>query len=536
VADPLTGSMGSISASPGVCPSCGVPAVSTGPPPGANLALFGAGAGGRSGAAAAVGRPTAGSAVRVSGAPPAGVGAAVRRATPLAVAGALSGLANLGVTLIVARELSNRDYGAFAQLFAIFFVLSMPGSAVLVGVVRGVTAMRRDGLDDRAWTTRLERASQLFVVGAGLAAFGCGDRIARALGLPDAAGVGAIVTAGAAWIPLSVDRGRLQCDRRYRALAGNLAIEAAARCGATLPLVAAGGGPAAAAWAALGGVLTAVVHARWLLARAATRRPVASPASSGPASSGPASSGPASSGPARTRARGGRRPPAGLGRPRRRMAGDVVCALVALALLGVLQNMDVIVVGRVAPDRVGSYAAASVACKVLVFAAAVLGGFLLPEAARARARGRHALHQLGGTLLIIAVPAGVLGVLAACAPRRLLLVAFGPGLTGCAGALAPLAAAMTALASSVLFTHYLLAVGRRAVVLALAAAAGLGVVLLERTDGGAGTARADLVVQICLAALTGGMVLASARRRSRAGRGPRDQAWERLPPAVKGVR
>jgi O-antigen/teichoic acid export membrane protein len=505
VTDPL---QRSIRSSLGACPSCGVPAASISAPPAANLLVVNPGRPPRPrrppARAGAEPDPADQEATR-----PDTVGASVRRATPLAVAGALSGLANLGVTLIVARELSNRAYGAFAQLFAIFFVLSMPGSALLVGVVRTVTVMRRDGQDIAAWTGRVQRASLLFVVAAALTAFGGGHHLARALGLPDAAGVGAIVTAGAAWVPLSVGRGLLQCDRRYPALAANLAIEAVARCGGTVLLVVAGGGPAAAAWATLGGVLAGTAHARWLARR--------SGAGAAPAGPGPIP-----------------------GARRNRLAGDVACALVALGLLGVLQNMDVIVVGKIAPDRVGSYAAVSVACKVLVFAAAVLGGFLLPEAAGQRARGRHALHQLGGTLLIIAVPAAVLLAIAVCAPGRLLRIAFGPGLTGSADALAPLAAAMTALAATVLFTHYLLAVGRRRIVLALAVAAAVGVALLARTDGGSATARADLVVQLGLTVVTGLLVLTATpsrepprRKHRRAARGhrraPREHAVEGCP-------
>src|SRR5512143_425863 len=66
---------------------------------------------------------------------------AVRGATPLALAGL--------VALVVARALPTRAYGALAQLLAVFFVVSMPGNALLVGVVRRVTAWRRADRADR---------------------------------------------------------------------------------------------------------------------------------------------------------------------------------------------------------------------------------------------------------------------------------------------------------------------------------------------------------------------------------------------------
>ena len=75
---------------------------------------------------------------------------------------------------------------------------------------------------------------------------------------------------------------------------------------------------------------------------------------------------------------------------------DVGTALAALALLALLQNLDVVVLGREEPGNAGAYAAISVACKALVLASFVLAGFLLPEAAARRQLGQHALHQLGG--------------------------------------------------------------------------------------------------------------------------------------------
>lgn len=71
--------------------------------------------------------------------------AAVRGASPLAFAGVVANGANVLVTLVIARELSTRGYGAYNQLIALFFVLSMPGSALVVGVVRRVTQWQRLG-------------------------------------------------------------------------------------------------------------------------------------------------------------------------------------------------------------------------------------------------------------------------------------------------------------------------------------------------------------------------------------------------------
>ncbi len=155
---------------------------------------------------------------------------------------------------------------------------------------------------------------------------------------------------------------------------------------------------------------------------------------------------------------------------RRTLATDLLSALIALALLAILQNFDVVLLGRAAPGNAGSYAPISVACKPLVLAAFVLAGFLLARSgvaaprrparaapARRRARGhrrsrRHA-HRLSGA-----------------APSQVLRIAFGPRLTAAAPAFLMLALAMTLLAATVLFTHYLLAAGRPVVLLVLPSA------------------------------------------------------------------
>jgi O-antigen/teichoic acid export membrane protein len=208
---------------------------------------------------------------------------------------------------------------------------------------------------------------------------------------------------------------------------------------------------------------------------------------------------------------------AAVGAEPRRLYVEVGAALVALAFLGLLQNIDVLVQGKLAPDESGAYAAVSVASKVLVFGAVVLAGFLLPEAADRRHLGQHALHQLGATLAILAVPAMCLLAIAAAAPEVLLSVAFGPRFTGASGALLPLAAAMTCLGATVLFTHYLLALGQRSVLVALGAATAFAIPLVVWADGDpVDTARADLAFQAALALVTGLMVLIAARRTAKA--------------------
>ena len=146
----------------------------------------------------------------------------------------------------------------------------------------------------------------------------------------------------------------------------------------------------------------------------------------------------------------------------------------------------------------------------------VLAGFLLPEAASRRHAGEHALRQLSVVLGVIAVPATLLIILSAAVPTQLLRFAFRPRLTAAAPGFAMLAVAMTLLASTVLFTHYLLAAGRPLVLIILVFGSALTVGLLLNAHGAlVATARADLIGQAVVAIATGALVLFTARPRQK---------------------
>ncbi len=448
---------------------------------------------------------------------------AVRAASPLAAAGIVANTANLLVTLVLARHLPPVAYGALAQLLALFFVLSMPGSALLVGVVRKITNWRQDGrttLID-GWVTRVRRAGVVLTLSVGILGLALRDTIASVLSLPGPGGVAEMLTAGAAWCLLCVDRGLLQSALRHRALAVNLLLEGLVRSGLAVVLVLAGLGPAGAALAILLGVLVGLAHSRRVLGpcadrlrtsrlRAGCRRGGPDP---GVVDQRPADPPPRAR-PGVVRSVPGAPVPGAPvpGAPTDRLTVEVGAALTALVLLGLLQNIDVLALGAHRSAEAGPYAAVSVACKALVFAAVALGGFLLPETAARRHHGEHALHQLGGTLAMLAVPAAVLVTVALVAPKAGLALAFGPRLSACAPALAPLAGAMTCLGATVLFTHYLLAVGERRVLAVLAAAAALVIPGVWWAQGDAVViARVELVVHTMLAAATGLLVRVAAR-------------------------
>ena len=69
----------------------------------------------------------------------------------------------------------------------------------------------------------------------------------------------------------------------------------------------------------------------------------------------------------------------------------------ALALIAVLQNIDVIVVAHsLSEDEASSYAVAAVAAKAMIWIAIGLGLYLLPEAARRAKRQRRTARSLCG--------------------------------------------------------------------------------------------------------------------------------------------
>jgi O-antigen/teichoic acid export membrane protein len=449
--------------------------------------------------------------------------AAVRGASPIALAGLLANLANIGVTLAVARLLTTRGYGALNQLVAVFFVLSMPGSALLVGIVRRVTLWQRTGHGARVagWAYRTRRRALVLIAIWIVFAILIRSPLAHQLSLPGPGGLSETLIAGGFWVVLCLERALLQASHAYRALGINLLVEGLGRCVLTLTLVGAGFGVTGAAVAILLSVLLAEAHAllaQGFIDRRALRRARLATAAEQAVSTEPgipatvvlpeASVEPpdAEDDPVTFEQR----------RERRSLAKDLVSALIALALLAILQNFDVVLLGREQPGNAGSYAPISVASKPLVLAAFVLAGFLLPEAAARRHAGQHALRQLGVVLAVIAAPASLLILLSSIAPTQILKIAFGPRLTAAAPAFAYLAVAMALLAATVLFTHYLLAAGRYLVLVVLLLGAGMTVVLLLHANGGlVATARADLISQAVVALASGVLVLHTARPRSR---------------------
>ena len=409
--------------------------------------------------------------------------AGLLQAGPLAAAGVLANGASVILTVALARLLSPHSYGVLNQLTGLYLILSMPGSAVVVAVVRRVTVWHEDGTGHlvQCWAGRVHRQCTLVVLVWAVIVFSSRHGVAVLLNQQSGIGIAAILTAAAFFVLLSLDRGLLQAHRAYQPLAVNLLVEMGVRVIAVLALVAAGFGPSGAAIGILIGEVVAATQARWASVRAWS---------------------------------GGRalrlldaaggwvaavRPDAQLGGQRsvrRTVEADLVVASVCLSMVAVLQNIDVLVVGRDNPSHSGAYAAVSVTSKAIVFGAVVLGGYLLPEAAIRWRQGGHALRQLAVVLVFLAIPSVFLLGVAVAAPEQFLEIFFHHDYTSAADALAPLVLAMIMLSVTVVLTMYLLAVGRRWVATVLVAGAiALTLAVLAVHGAPRATAYVDVVVQ-----------------------------------------
>ena len=413
----------------------------------------------------------------------------LNQAGPVALAGlVINGTAAL-VVVVVARLVTSQAYGAIAQLLGLFFIVSMPGSAVLVGVVRRATSLQNSEQPPviRRWAARLHLVVLIGIALELVVVLVLQGWIARQLSLPNTDGVVYILVAAGVWILLSVDRGLLQARRRYRALAGNLLLEGFVRTCLVVVLVIGHLGVAGYGLGILISELAATAHARWLVSRAW------SPGGEVPVVVDDAPS-------ARSADVGG------TVRRHRRLMADVATAFVGLALLGFLQNVDVILLGRLHPAGVGPYAAISVASKALVFGALALGAYLLPEAAIRWNEGGHAIRQLGVALIFLAGPAAALLAVSVLLPAWFLTLVFGARLSAAAPAFAMLVVAMMFLSVSVLITNYLFGTGSRWILFLLAGGSVLATALISAANGDVvATARGDLTAQ---GVLTLGMVIA----------------------------
>ena len=358
---------------------------------------------------------------------------AVRRsdtgaAAGLAVATLLNNAIQLVFVVLFTRLLGADGYGALAAIISGFLILMVGGQSIQVAAAREAT-LGHLGADGRLRATLQTWTRQLVVATVVLSVIGVLIRqpLADLLGVSEHPwAVAGLPATGALWLLLSLQRGVMQGLSLYGPVGVSIIGEALGRVVCALALFALGAGVTGAY---LGNPLAFVLMALWL-SRVLSRRLGPPAADAAPA------------------------------RPLLGLVGDNWIPIIGLLLLAALQNVDVIV-GRhqFSGDSSGSYAAAAVAAKSVVWVAIGVGLQLLPEATRRAAAGldpRPALLRALGVLAVIATPALLIFALV---PSFLMRVAFGPDLTLAADALPVLGVAMTLLAVAYLTVQYMVALG-----------------------------------------------------------------------------
>jgi len=359
------------------------------------------------------------------------------RAAGMAGAVMVGNVLALVFTVVFARKLGQEGYGSLSALISTYIILMVPGAALQTTVARDVSAQYaagdpHAGAGVKRWLVWLALAT---VVASGVSIAGR-DLLAAAIGVDDLPwAAAATVPSGCLWLIVAVQRGALQGFQRYRAVSVSWIGEQVARFAFALALV----GPADVTGAFLGTPLALAAVAVALLVPLGRLVPRLEPER------------------------------AHTLRVLMMRAGAPVAGL---ALVAWMQDGNVILVKHVASGKeAGSYAAAAVAGKSIMWIAVGLGLFLVPEAARRARLRQRADGVLASTLGLIALVGVPMVLLFAVAGQPLIEIAFGGKFAGGSEPLPWLGVAFTFLACTYLAVQYHLALHRWRFVAVLVVAA-----------------------------------------------------------------
>jgi O-antigen/teichoic acid export membrane protein len=400
------------------------------------------------------------------------------RAAELAVAMVVTNAVALALTLVFGRILGTAGYGEVAALISAFLILAPLGQAMQLATARaGVNGELGVGGGLRATLQGWTRELVLLALAATVVGVLLRVPIARLINVDAVWAAAALLPTGIAWLLLSIQRGALQAVGAYREVGVSMVAEQAGRLVFGVALALPGLG---ATGAFLGTPLAMLATSIWLDRDLRGRLGAA----------------------------------VGTGaRHLRTHARRAATAIVGLALLASLQNIDVIVAKhRLGPDSAGAYAAAAVAAKVVVWVAVGVAFWVVPEATRRAAEGLRSRGVLLRGLALLAVAALPALAIYAFAPELLLRLGFGPKFAVGGDALLLLGVAMTILAGVFLATQYLLALNRWKFLPALAVVAlAEPFVLALPPATRPALASVVLLVQLAAAAVVGVAVLRRSR-------------------------
>lgn len=379
-------------------------------------------------------------------------------------------------SVLFARLLDN--YGALAALISYLIILTVVGQAVQVATAReGVLGHLGEGEALLATLERWARALAVFTVLATVVSILARQPIADAVGVPRQAWAAAAgIPEGCVYLGLCTLRGALQGVGDYRSLGLSLVGEQASRLVSGGILAAVGLGIAGAYLGSLISYLAMCAYCSF-----AIYQRLAGPEYR------------------RWRLRNAASGVLGLGRH----VWSAAVPITALAIIQLLQNIDLITAKHRFSDRVASsYAVAAVAAKVLIWVAMGASFYLVPETSRLRSIGgdtRQVLLKSLGIVMACAVPCMLIYAFAA---HPLLAAVFGADKAVASASLLPLGAAFTVLAGTYLAVQYMLALKRVWFLPAIGVVAAIEpVLLLQASRHPASFATVVLLVQLIGAAV-----------------------------------
>jgi O-antigen/teichoic acid export membrane protein len=342
-------------------------------------------------------------------------------------------------TIAFARALGTSGYGELARMISVFTILLVPGSALQAAVARE-TALGGLGSTEAIAATLQSWRQRIVLLAAALTVVCLILRqpLANLMQVHQEWAAALVLPTGVLWVCIALQRGVLLGLADYRPVGWSLVAEQTFRLGFGLAAVVIGLSVTGIFIASLPLAFFPITFAlAW-----ETKRRLGVPDNM----------------PLRT--------------PLRTLARRNPVPVAALTLFAVVQNADVVAVGHFFnAQESGAYAQAAVAAKGIIWLAVGLGLYVLPEATREAAKGldpRHLLFRGLGLLSIVAIPLLLIYTFFA---STVLNLVFGDKADLAASALPAMGAAMTLLAVSFLAVQFALALGRRAFVWLIAAAA-----------------------------------------------------------------
>ncbi len=349
------------------------------------------------------------------------------KAAVLAGAMIVNNVIALIISVVFARLVS--DYGALAALLSYLVILTVAGQAMQVATAReGVLGKLGRGEDLLATLERFRRSMLIFSLAATVISVLARQPIADAVGVshqPWAAAAG--IPGGCIYLWLCILRGALQGLGDYRGVGVSLVGEQLSRLVAGTALAEAGLGLSGAFLGSL--VAYLAMSAYCTLRLMGSQRAAGSHSESEP--------------------------------PKVTLWGEVrgaAVAIVALGIIQLLQNVDLITAKhRFADNVASSYAVAAVAAKVMIWVAMGASFHVVPETSRLRSEGADARPVLLRALGIVVVCSLPCMLIFAVAAHPLLSIVFGHKRAIASSSLLPLGAAFTMLAATYLAVQYMLA-------------------------------------------------------------------------------